>query len=255
MNSLLGKRVVVTRSAEDSDTLARLLEDRGAEVIRLPTIAIEFPDELLEEAEGAVERLASGHYQWVVFSSRPGVTALTRVMARRRVDPDVFGTVKVATVGTATSAAFEEAAGRPPDVMPSSFTGQDLVASLGIGPGRVLLPRPSIAPRSIVDELSAKGWDPEEVPLYRTVSGQPSPEAVDRVRAGDFDVLTFTSGSTVRFFLEIVGHVEIGDEQRIVVIGPSTENVARELGFQVDAVAEPHTTDGVVSAVERVVGR
>ncbi|MBW3594983.1 MAG: uroporphyrinogen-III synthase, partial [Actinobacteria bacterium] len=106
-----------------------------------------------------------------------------------------------------------------------------------------------------VDELSAQGWEPKEVPLYRTVSGNPPAESVDRVRSGDFDILTFTSGSTVRFFLEIVGHVAIEEAQRVVVIGPSTAAVAEELGLKVDAVADPHTTEGVVDAVVSLVGR
>lgn len=255
MTSLAGAKVVVTRSSEDSDTLASLLEARGAEVIRLPTIAIEFPDDLLDAASDPAARLAAGDYAWVVCSSRPGVIAFERMMSRYGVDPGVVGSVKAATVGAATRATFEESFGRSPDVIPASFTGSDLVAAIGVGPGRVLLPRPVTAPRTIVEELSAQGWQPDEVPLYRTVQGEPSSDSVERVRAGDFDVLTFTSGSTVRFFLEIVGHVGIQERQRIVVIGPSTEAVAKELGFEVDGVADPHTTEGVVSAVEAVVGR
>ena len=254
MTSLRGVRVVVTRSAGDSDTLASLLEAKGAEAIRLPTIAIEFPDELLEATTAVAEALQSGDYDWVVFSSRPGVTALNHVLERRGIDLDVFESVKVAAVGSATCAAFEDAAGRPPDLVPPRFTGADLAASLGSGRGRVLLPRPLDAHHSIIEELSARGWDPEEVPLYRTTRGDPPSELVDRVRTGDFDVLTFTSGSTVRFFVEIVGDIA-QEPHRVVVIGPSTQAVARELGFHVDAVAEPHTTKGLVSAVERVVGR
>ncbi len=247
--------MVVTRSSEDSDGLASLLEQRGAEVLRLPTIAIEFPEDLLDAATQAAEELGNGAYDWIVFSSRPGVTGLSRLMDRSGLGPEVFDPIKVGAVGSATQAAFEELAGRKPDVVPANFTGVDLAASLGGGPGRILLPRPLAAPRSILDELSARGWEPHEVPLYRTARAEPPAEVVERVRAGDFDVLTFTSGSTVRFFVDIVGQLGLKDVHQIVVIGPSTETVARELGFDVAAVAEPHTTEGVVSAVERVVGR
>ena len=245
--------MVVTRSSEDADGLATLFEGKGAEVLRLPTITIEFPEDLLSAAVDVIETLAAGGYDWVVFSSRPGVTAVNHVVGPGGVGPEVFDSVKVATVGSATRRAFEAASGRTPDVVPDNFTGSDLVASLGRGPGRVLLPRPLSAPRSIVDELAAAGWDPHEVPLYRTVSGQPPPAVVERVRAGDFDVLTFTSGSTVKFFVEIVGQLTLGDDHRVVVIGPSTEAVARGLGFDVAAVADPHTSEGVVTAVERLV--
>ena len=244
---------MVTRSSEDSDGLAVALEGLGAEVIRLPTIAIEVPDDLLEAADGVVDDMTRGEYEWLVFSSSAGVRAFARLLQQGRY-VDVFGRVMVAAVGHATVESFRDLMGRDVDLVPPHFTGRDLAAALGEGQGRILLPRPVDAPRSIVDELSDSGWVPHEVPLYRTVRGEPPQDAVDRVRSGDFDVLTFTSGSTVRFFRDIVGALDVGD-QSVVVIGPSTEAVAKEQGFRVDAVADPHTTEGVVSAVVSLVGR
>ena len=253
MSDLSGTKVVVTRSSEDSDSLAVALEELGAEVIRLPTIAIEVPDELLDEAAGVVDDVVAGEYEWIVFSSSAGVRAFAKLVGRGS-NVDVYGRVMVAAVGAATVTAFRDAMGRDVDLVPPQFTGHDLAESIGEGKGRILLPRPVDAPRSIVEELAGSGWSPHEVPLYRTVRGEPSPEAVDRVRSGDFDVLTFTSGSTVRFFRDIVGAIDV-ETQKVVVIGPSTEAVAAEQGFRVDAVAEPHTTEGVVSAVLSIVGR
>lgn len=252
--TLDGVRVVVTRSSEDSDTLALRLEELSADVIRLPTIAIEISDELLAAADGVVDEVIGGTYEWVVFSSRPGVRAFARLMQRGdRVD--VFGRVHVAAVGSATVAAFRDLMGRDVDLVPERFSGDDLADALGDGAGRLLLVRPDQAPRSIVDALQARGWEPREIALYRTVRGNPSSDAIDVVRRGDFDCLTFTSGSTVKFFVEIVGHVMPTHTQRVVVIGPSTEEVAKQLGFRIDAVATPHTTEGVVDAVVNVMGR
>ena len=253
MTALSGTRVVVTRSSEDSDSLAVALEDLGAEVIRLPTISIEVPDDLLDAADGIVDAMTRGEYAWIVFSSSAGVRAFARLLDRGDY-VDVFGRVLVGAVGRATVRSFRETMGRDVDLVPARFTGHDLAAALGPDGGRILLPRPLDAPRSIVEELASTGWEPHEVPLYRTVRGDPSADAIERVRSGDFDVVTFTSGSTVRFFVEIVGRLEL-PTQGVVVIGSSTEAVAAELGFRVDAVADPHTTEGVVSAVTTVVGR
>ena len=253
MSTLSGARVVVTRSSEDSDSLAVALEEVGASVIRLPTIAIEIPDDLLDAADGVVDAVTRGEYDWIVFSSSAGVRAFAQLLERGD-HVDVFGRVLVAAVGQATVRSFRETMGREVDLVPSQFTGHDLALALGNDGGRILLPRPVDAPRSIVDEFAATGWTPHEVPLYRTVRGNPPPDAIEHVRSGHFDVLTFTSGSTVRFFVEIVGRLELSD-QRVVVIGPSTEAVAIDLGFRVDAVADPHTTEGVVSAVIDVMGR
>lgn len=261
MTELAGTTVVVTRSAEESDSLGTALEALGAEVVRLPTIAIVFPPELLRGTKAAVKALLDGHFEWIVFSSSAGVRAFNNLLAHHRAEPqEVFKSVRVAAVGIATVAAFEGTARRRVDLVPARFTGYDLARNLGRGLGRVLLPRPEDAPRSLVEELESSGWEPVELPLYRTERGDPDPDVVARVKAGDFDVVTFTSGSTVRFFGELVGHpTEIGiglqGTKKVVVIGPSTEAVAKEFGYRVDAIAEPHTTEGVVSAVVSVVGR
>ena len=230
-------------------------------MIRLPTIAITFPFELLRGTERVVRELREGNFEWLVFSSSAGVRAFNNLLEHHRAEPqDIPSSVKIAAVGMATVAAFEASARRRVDLVPERFTGADLAASLGEGSGRVLLPRPEEAPHSMVDDLMDAGWKPVELPLYRTVRGEPDEGVVERVRAQMFDVVTFTSGSTVRFFTELVGPpaesgVDESGGKAVVVIGPSTEAVARELGFRVDAVAEPHTTEGVVRAVVGLVGR
>lgn len=254
MTSLAGTRVVVTRSQEDSDSLALALEELGADIIRLPTIAIEFPDELLTAATSEPEELVAGTYEWIIFSSSAGVRAFARLIQTGD-HVDIFGRVQVAAVGSATVDAFRKLMDREVDLVPERFTGADLARALGEGDGRVLLIRPEQAPRSVVDELRAGGWEPREVALYRTVRGRPDVDIIAEVENGEFDVVTFTSGSTVKHFVEIVPALSWDDHHRVVVIGPSTEAVARGLGLRVDAVAKPHTTAGVVEAVVRVVGR
>lgn len=261
MTTLEGISVVVTRSSEESDSLGRALEALGADVIRVPTIAIAFPPELRRGTESIVTDLREGRFEWLVFSSSAGVRAFNTLLEHHRGEPQsVLASVKVAAVGLATVATFEATARRSVDLVPEHFTGEDLARSLGEGSGRVLLPRPVDAPRSLVEELTARGWEPVELPLYRTVRGEPPRDVVERVLMWGFDVVTFTSGSTVRYFTELVGDPErlgldAAGPKKVVVIGPSTQSVARDEGFQVDAVADPHTTEGVVSAVVALMGR
>jgi uroporphyrinogen III methyltransferase / synthase len=83
------------------------------------------------------------------------------------------------------------------------------------------------------------------VALYDTVAeplGDEQREALARATH-----VTFTSSSTVRFFLEAGGEVPAG--ARVVSIGPVTSRAAREHGLTVHAEAERHDIDGLVDAI------
>jgi uroporphyrinogen III methyltransferase/synthase len=69
---------------------------------------------------------------------------------------------------------------------------------------------------------------------------------------GEVDAITFTSASTVRGFVAAGGTRIRG--VKVVCIGPITAREARAQGFHVHAIAEPHTTDGLVAALERALG-
>jgi len=72
--------------------------------------------------------------------------------------------------------------------------------------------------------------------------------------AASADYVTFTSSSTVRFFMGgIDGHFPAS--ARVVSIGPVTSATAREHGLEVHVEAERHDVDGVVEALLEDVAR
>lgn len=246
-----GPRVVVTRSVADAPVLIERLQSEGLATIHVPVIDVA-PSEPTPEIDAAIDRLSAGVYEWVVFASVNGFESFGRILEAR--DAVIPNATKVAAVGPATAASLGRHDVRV-DLVPDVHSGSELAAALGNGTGRVLLPRPADAPGAVLDALNEKGWTPDEVVTYRTIAGTPDPDAVAEVRNGAFDVLTFTSGSTVKFFERLVAAPEVVATKQVVCIGPSTASVARELGFDVDRIAEPHTVEGLVAAVLAVVGR
>ena len=97
----------------------------------------------------------------------------------------------------------------------------------------------------------------DEVTAYRTVLVvEDVAPLAERLAAGDVDVATFASSSTVRNLCQALGpRAALLDRVKTVCIGPVTASAARELGLRVDAVADEHTVEGLVAAVERVVAR
>jgi uroporphyrinogen-III synthase len=244
---LAGRTVLVTRPAERSERLVKVLDQRGARPIVAPAITVRpVRNAALTKA---LKELAAGDFAWVLLTSPSTVAMLA----------DRFGSphdvrAKVAAIGDGTAEAFCRWARRDPDLRPRTFTTAGLARAFPRGHGRVLCPRADIAPEGLEDALASKGWTPFRVDAYRTVFPATLPtEARTALAAGEVDAVTFTSASTVRGFVGAIGAVK--GAPKVVCIGPVTAREARAHGLTVHAVADPHTTDGLVAALERVFAR
>lgn len=247
---LTGVIVAVTRAPERSGQLVTMLAERGAEVLPFPTIAITDPEDIgpLDEAIRHLEV-----YSWVVFTSANAVERFfARLYASGR-DARHLAGLRVACVGPATAAVCERNGIRP-EYVAEKHVGEALAEGLiarGVRDGsRVLLPRAEEARDVLPDALRQVAADVDVVVAYRTVPGPGDPATLAALQAGEVDYVTFTSGSTVRNFIQLAPGV---DPARLVAacIGPITAKVAREAGFA--AVIEPveYTAPALVEAIER----
>jgi uroporphyrinogen-III synthase len=241
--SLSGRTILVTRPRERAAELVDLLRARGATALEAPTI-------LLEEAPGgalnrAIRSAKAGSYSWIVFTSPKTVEVW---FARVGATPGRQPAARVAAVGDGTAEALR-GGGVDPDLIPETFTTAALARSFPAGRGEVLLPRADIAPPDLETALKAKGWTPVRVTAYRTVVPRSlPPEARRALQEERVDAIAFTSASTVEGFLRLAGVV---NGPKVVCIGPVTAQAAQEAGLTVHAVATPHTTEGLVGAIER----
>jgi uroporphyrinogen-III synthase len=251
-SSLQGCRVVITRSRAQSAQLDELLTKLGATVLSVPTIEIVGP-ESLDRLDAALQELAAGRYEWVTFLSANAVEKVIERLRALECEPSVVARSRVAAVGAATTRVLA-AAGVTVDLQPGTTTAAGLAAALGAGTGRILIPRAAEAPAAAVDALRAQGWMVDEVTAYRTVPASEDASAAV-LRRGEFDVVTFTSGSTARGFAAVVSAGEAGltpqdsGARKVACIGPVTAQAASDLGFRVDAVAGEQTAEGLVHAV------
>jgi uroporphyrinogen III methyltransferase/synthase len=92
------------------------------------------------------------------------------------------------------------------------------------------------------------------VPVYQTVLARSDPAEVRRrLSAGEVDLVTFTSSSTVRNFIRLLGSdaVELLARTQIGCIGPITADTARELGLKVHLCPERYTIEALTEAIMR----
>jgi uroporphyrinogen III methyltransferase/synthase len=238
---LFGRRVVVTRAREQASELRDRLEALGAQVIEMPAIEIEPVDFTLPDL---------GAYEWVVFTSANGVDAFfERGLLAAGLDARALAAVRVAAIGPGTADALRRR-GIVADLVPERFVAESLVEAFPppSGAARVLVARAEVARDVLPEGLGAKGYETDVLSVYRTRRSEPDPADLAAVRAGEVDAVTFTSSSTVTNFCDAVG--ELRDPAPLVVsIGPITSATARERGLTVAAEADPHTIDGLVTAV------
>jgi len=249
---LFGKRVLITRTRRQASTLARLLSDEGAIPVELPSIEID-PIEDREAVDAAIETLRTGGYAWCGFTSANAVELFFEQLAERGLDSRAFASAKIAAIGPATARALEEL-GLRADVVPAEYVAEAVVEAMRIlvSPGdRVLLPRAESARAELVSGLEALGATVDEVPIYRAaVPSEASPEVLAELREGRIDVVTFTSSSTVRNLVAMLGDSSALERPLIACIGPITTKTAREAGLRVDVMASEYTVEGLVTAMK-----
>lgn len=247
MKTLEGVRIAVTRAAKQSSELAGPLELAGAQVLLCPLIKVE-PRPFDADIQHVVDRL--GDYDWIVLTSVNGVDQLMRLVEPTPTGLATLQDCKFASVGPATSRALARW-GFVTDAMPVDFVGESVGAAMqaveDLRGKVVLLPRAAGGGSALPAELRRLGARVEDVELYRSVLDSHGAEQLRRaIVAQDLDLVTFTSGSAVAYFVETVGLVR---GPLIAVIGPSTADVARSLGLHVAIQADPHTIDGLVHSI------
>jgi len=243
--TLEGRTFVITRPVRDAGELAEKLRALGANVVEAPAIEIvELED--TTELDRAIRQLAAGEFAWVSFTSPRAVDAVCAALKRFGLPPRI--PAKIAAVGPATAKKLA-GAGLEVDLLAEPHTTEALADAFPAGEGRVLLPRADIAPEGLEDRLREKGWTPVRVDAYATRYPHELPDEARAALEADPDAVVFTSSSTVEGFVRLLG-TRFG--LPAVCIGPVTAEAARRAGFSVKAVADPHSVDGLVAALDNL---
>ena len=248
---LWGKRVLVTRSRTQASQLVELLAALGAEPIELPAIAIAPLDDY-SELDAALTQTAGAGGRWVIFASVNAVAYVWTRLAALGQDARHFAGATVAAIGPATAAALRER-GIAPDFIPQRAVSEAVLAELSDRNWQgvpVLLPGSAIGRDALAAGLSNLGARVRRVAAYRNVRPQGVAETARAVLRRGVDAVTFTSSSTVRNLLDI-----LGDDRHllngclIAAIGPITAATARELQLPVDIIAADHNVPGLANAL------
>ncbi len=246
---LFGKNIIITRSREQSSQMVEKINELGGNAIEFPTIRI-IP---INEAACDQKVNVLSDYSHIIFTSINGVEIFFDSLTRCGKDARAFGKLHITAIGEGTKKALQER-GLRADFVPDKYVGEELVN--GLAPllnknSRVLIPRSKNARIYVVEELS-KICPVDEVQTYETVrEDHATVNPLEMLEAQKIDYITFTSSTTVQFFVDKIGaeHIDAINTAKAVSIGPQTSKKCRELGINVDSEAEPYTIQGIVDAI------
>ena len=248
---LFGKTVLVTRARSQASKLTARLEQLGAKVIETPAIRIEAPADDYAAIDGAMDRLSD--YQWLIFTSTNGVEHFFARLLKAGKDARALGYAKVAAIGSATAEKLK-GYGIIADVVPQEFRAEGVLEALkGKLPphAKILIPRAQEAREILPEKLREQGAVVDVAPVYQTVAADVDGEALKaQLKNGEIDLVTFTSSSTVKNLIRIVGSAEALAGVKTAAIGPVTAETAKTNGIEPDIVANEYTIDGLVEAIK-----
>lgn len=292
---LQGKRILVTRAREQAGVLSDRLRELGAIPVEFPIIQIG-PPENWAPLDDALKRLcacrppihrgeflihrgtseareAESYFTWLVFTSANGVNICFDHLNTLAYNTNDIGNVRVAAIGPATAQALRHH-GVKPDLVPDEYIAEGVAAALiedarshgeSLEGKHILIVRAAEARKVLVENLQRAGAIVEEVAAYRTrgavINDEQGLEVLRLLQAHQLDILTFTSSSTVRHFVQWLADCTPGaavspivlvthnPQLKIACIGPITSQTARELGLNVQIEASEFTIDGLVEAI------
>ena len=245
---LFGRRIVVTRSTQQAPALTDKLRELGAEVIEMPATQVARLD--LAPLRAEIGRLSQ--YDWLIFTSQNAISIFWEQLLGEGRDARALANLKIAAVGPATAGALLEH-GIAVDVLPSRFVAEGLLEALqsrsDVTGKKVLYVTAEGARETLPDGLREMGAEVKLAEAYRSIVDGAGAEKLARaIEAGRVDLVTFTSASAVRGYVEAVGE-DLALRVPAASIGPQTSEALRETGIEVKGEAEESTLDGLAAAV------
>jgi len=250
---LNGKRIIVSRAKEQAGSLSSLLKEEGADVLEIPFIEIR-PAQSYEALDKAIENLLA--YDWLILTSVNGVKAFfSRLEKQDKSEADLLH-LKIVAIGPATAKAIEKH-GIPVDIVPDEYVAEAVVEEMRgqVKGERVLLVRAKVARDVIPNALRELGAKVHVMEAYETVVPESSRTAILEALNSNSKpaLITFTSSSTVKNFVELIGQETISsgllDDVKLASIGPVTSATLKELGLRIDIEAKEYTIPGLVEAI------
>ena len=246
--SLFGKKVLITRSKEQSFSFVSKLLKSGVKPVLCPIVSYE-PVEKEVFNKNIINNLSG--FDWVFFNSQNAVKFFFEILNKNCYDSRALSKCQIAAVGYKTKSELEKYNIKA-DFIPKRFSFEALINELTeiekLQNKKILLPTQAGARHSMPQQ------DITEWPIYTAnFIRNLDTETINKIQEG-MDILTFFSSNTVSHFAKLIEQHNLNNHiknSKIAVIGDETAKITKELFSKVDIIAEPFTEDGLIKSMER----
>lgn len=244
--------MMVTRAAEQSESLVEALKERGAVPVLMPMVTFAAPEDPAT-VDAAIRKIRNFH--WIFLTSQNALRAILERCRSLQLNPsEAFKGTKIAAVGPATAEAARDA-GLQVSYVAAKRQGVGLAEELSaqVRGKRVFLPRSDQANPALVKTLNALGAEVTEVCAYKTV--KPGAAEVGNA-AGPIEeraeAVLFFSPSAVHHFAESLGSarfLELSRRSVFAAIGPVTEEALRKAKVERVLLARDTSVSAILDAL------
>jgi uroporphyrinogen-III synthase len=255
---LYGKRIVVTAPINYASRLSEQIIIKGGLPILMPTIETCYLSNYAE-LDQALNRIDA--FNWIIFTSRNGITAFFQRLENLDIPISVLQNCKLCALGK-DSESLLSFCGRV-DLIPAESSPAGIITELRKiphihektvllpAPEVVGLPEPDVIP-NLFSDLQQLGMKVTRVPTYITQGLDKNIYSVELslIRQGIIDVIAFSSTAEVESFLTMVDSHSDYEHCAVACFGPYTDANAKKLGVNVSILSKDYSSfEGFAEAI------
>jgi len=247
--------ILITRAAHQQTEIESLIENEGGIPYSVPLIKI-VPPESWDSADSAIREIES--FDWILFTSVNGVEGFWERLKQSGKNINQLLPKKIAAVGSKTRKRLEDL-GLEVSLQPKIFDGENLLKLIEneqINIKKILFPGAEYGRELLINGLVDVGASVISVPVYRTIPNDDvnTEKLISLFADGVIQVVTFFSPSTFKIFLnklpQKIIEKTINKLVAVAVIGSTTSDYVKGLGFKAEIVPQEHTAFGLIEAMK-----
>lgn len=243
---LQGVGVLVTRPAQQADSLCELIRQQGGTAIRFPVLEIRPP----ADPQNLMQLIAHlEEFDWAVFISG---NAVNRTLEQFAGQHDWPKSVRIAVIGKRSADELKRF-GLTADLFPKhKFNSEALLAlpdMQQVAGQRMVIFRGNGGREVLADTLRKRGARVEYAEAYRRVRpNADSSELLQRWRQGLVNIVTVNSAESLRNLVEMLGKAgqALLTGTQLLVVSERLLALAEELGFRYPPLVADNATDKAV---------